>query len=276
MPCWPHRAGNGNWGVKMPDEKETLGVEIVVLPDAQAVAEEAARRFAAVGRETIAARGRYAVALAGGQTPVLLYRLLASDAWREVLPWDRVHLFWGDERCVPPDHPDSNFGLAWREWLSHVDIPPANLHRVRCEAAPEQAAREYEEQLHSFFGEEPAFDLIFLGVGEDGHTASIFPTTPAVLETCRWAMVNHRLGDPTPRVTLTLPTLNAARHVVFLVTGERKAVVVCRVLLDPTLHRNALPAARVRPWTGSVTWLLDEPAAAVWRRMRTPSHDQGS
>ncbi|MGQ9665919.1 MAG: 6-phosphogluconolactonase [Anaerolineae bacterium] len=260
----------------MPAEKETLGAEIVVLPDAQAVAEEAARRFAAAGQEAIAARGRYAAALAGGRTPALLYRLLASDEWHGALPWDRVHLFWGDERCVPAEHPDSNFGLAWREWLSHIDIPPANLHRIPCEEEPERAAMEYEEELRGFFGEEPAFDLIFLGVGEDGHTASIFPSTPAVLETRRWVMVNHRVGDPTPRVTLTLPVLNAARHVVFLVTGERKAVVVCRILLDPTLHRNALPAARVRSWTGSVTWLLDEPAAVLWQTMRASSHDQGS
>jgi len=251
-------------------------VEVRVLPTEQEVAQEAAERFVKAGREAIAARGRYAVALAGGSTPAPLYRLLGEPAWREALPWERVHLFWGDERCVPPDHPDSNYGLAWREWLSRLDIPPANLHRVRCEGGPEQAAAEYEEELRAFFGEEPAFDLIFLGVGEDGHTASIFPSTPAVLETRRWAMVNHRLGETLPRVTLTLPVLNAARYVLFLVTGERKAVVVCRILLDPTLHRNALPAARVRPWAGMVTWLLDAPAASLWLRLRTSSGTEGA
>lgn len=245
---------------------------VQVLPTAQDVAREAARRFVELGQEAIAARGRYAVALAGGNTPAPLYQLLGQPAWRDVLPWEQVHFFWGDERCVPPDHPDSNYGLAWREWLSHTAVPPANIHRMQCEEDPEQAAKGYEEELRAFFGEEPAFDLIFLGVGEDGHTASIFPSTPAVMESRRWVMVNHRLGDPTPRLTLTLPVLNAARHVVFLVTGARKAVVVCRILLDPILHRNALPAARVRPWAGSVTWLLDEPAAALWQNMRASSH----
>ncbi len=252
-----------------------MTVEVQVLPTAQDAAMEAARRFVAFGQEAIAARGRYAAALAGGSTPAPLYLLLGQPAWRDALPWEQVHLFWGDERCVPPDHPDSNYGLAWREWLSHADVPPANIHRVHCEEDPERAAKRYEEELRAFFGEEPAFDLVFLGVGEDGHTASIFPSTPAVMESRRWVMANHRLGDPTPRVTLTLPVLNAARHVVFLVTGARKAVVVCRILLDPTLHRSALPAARVRPWAGSVTWLLDEPAAALWKDMRASSHAQG-
>ncbi|MGC8826840.1 MAG: 6-phosphogluconolactonase [Anaerolineae bacterium] len=251
-------------------------VEVRVLPTEQDVAREAAERFVNAGREAVAERGRYAVALAGGNTPAPLYRLLGGPARRDALPWEQVHFFWGDDRCVPSDHPDSNYGLAWREWLSHLDIPPANIHRPHCEEDPEDAAAAYEEELRAFFGEEPAFDLIFLGVGEDGHTASIFPSTPAVMESRRWVMVNHRLGDPMPRVTLTLPVLNAARRVVFLVTGAKKAVVVCRILLDPTLHRSALPAARVRPWAGSVTWLLDEPAAALWQKMSASSHPQGA
>lgn len=246
-----------------------MGPEIVVLPGPAEAAEEAARRFAMAAQEAVAERGRFAVALAGGQTAVEMFRRLADPPWRERIPWQNVHLFWGDERCVPPDDPVSHFGTAHRELISRVPLPPANVHRMRGEEDPELAAAAYEQELKDFFGEPgPAFDLLFLGVGVDGHTASIFPSTPAILKMTRWVIVTRRPGEASSHLSITFPVINTARRVIFLAVGAQKAVVVCRILLDPALHRNALPAARVRPWSGQLTWILDEASARLWEEMR--------
>jgi 6-phosphogluconolactonase len=235
--------------------------EIVVLPDSDAVADEAARRLAEIAQKAIASRGRFTMALSGGSTPRLLFERLSQEPYRSGMAWDRVHLFWGDERCVPPDDPGSNYRQAHQAWIAHVPIPSAQVHRVPGEWEPEQAARQYEETLRRFSGGGMLrFDLILLGLGADGHTASLFPGSTTLEERERWvlAVAAEYEGRPAHRVTLTLPILNAGRQVLFLVTGKAKAEIVRAVLQGPG---EQLPAQKVQPTAGEVVWLLDEEAA---------------
>ena len=239
-----------------------MEAEIVVLPDAEALAHAAAQRFSALAREAADSRHRFSVALSGGSTPGALYRLLADEPYRGQVPWAEVHLFWGDERCVPPDDPGSSYRLAQETMIARVPIPPGNVHRVHGELDPQEAAQVYARDLGDFFrGSWPQFDLVLLGLGEDGHTASLFPGSPALHETARLAVAveAHYQDRPAPRVTLTLPVLNAARQVLFLVTGSAKAGIVQAVLEDPGRH---LPAQMVQPLAGQFTWLLDRAAAS--------------
>jgi len=197
--------------------------EISVQADAQGVAREAAERAIVLAREAICASGRFTIALAGGATPRAMYALLASDPYTRRVNWPDVHVFWGDERCVHPNDSHSNYGMAHRVLLSHVPIPPHNVHRVLGESDPEVAAQSYAEELRRFFGDAwPRFDLILLGLGTDGHTASLLPDAP-VLEERKRAVVAVRAeyeDRPACRVTLTIPAINAARQVLFLVTGS--------------------------------------------------------
>jgi 6-phosphogluconolactonase len=237
------------------------GAEVVVVPGAEALAREAAEHFVALAREAVAARGRFSVALAGGSTPAGAYRLLAEAPYRTRVPWDSVHLFWGDERLVPPDDPASNYGLAQQAFIGLVPIPAENVHRVRGELTPEAAARAYELELVDYFcGPLPRLDLVILGLGSDGHTASLFPGDPLLeetRETVAVARANYQ-GRPAWRVTLTLPAINAARHVLFLASGAEKAGIVATVLDNAG---GSLPAQRVCPVAGQITWLLDRAAA---------------
>ena len=231
---------------------------VQVYPDGAALAQAAAAHWVARATEASATRGRFAVALAGGTTPRAAYALLATPAWAGLVDWARVHVFWGDERCVPPDHPESNYRLAHEALLAHVPLPPANVHRVRGEQEPEAAAADYEHTLRHFFGpgSEPRFDLVLLGLGRDGHIASLFPGTAALAETARLVVAVAAAYEerPTWRISLTLPALNAAHEVVFLVSGAEKAAIV-RTALGNAEAR--LPAQLVRPASGRVTWLLD-------------------
>ncbi|QYJ16255.1 6-phosphogluconolactonase [Rubrobacter xylanophilus DSM 9941] len=231
-----------------------------VLEDPARLAAAAAREFAARAARAIRERGRFAVALAGGSTPRAAYELLARD-YADGVDWGRVHFFFGDERPVPPDHADSNHRMAREALLSRV--PAGSVHRMRGELAPEEAARRYEEELRSFFaGEEvPRFDLILLGLGEDGHTASLFPHTRALGETERLVVANpvERLG--TVRITLTPPVINAARAVVFLVAGGGKADAL-REVLEGSADPRQYPAKLIRPGDGEPLWLVDRAAAA--------------
>jgi 6-phosphogluconolactonase len=193
--------------------------------------------------------------------------MLAEEPYRTQIPWAQVHLFWGDERCVPADDPDSNYRLASETLIERVPIPPANVHRVRGELEPGAAARAYERDLHDFFcGPRTRFDLALLGVGSDGHTASLFPGSAALQETQRMALAVEAEygGRPANRVTLTLPAINSARETWFLVTGSDKAGIVQAVLEEP--DRN-LPAQRICPTAGALTWLLDAGAAGQLRRV---------
>ena len=240
-----------------------MDAEIVVLPDPDVLAHEAARRFVALAREAAGSRGRFSVALSGGSTPGKLYRLLAEEPYRDQIPWEDVHLFWGDERCVPPGEAGTNFSLADEALISRVPVQPENVHLVRGDLAPERAARAYDLEVQEFFcGPHARFDLILLGLGEDGHTASLFPGSPVLAERERLvAAVTAEYQDrPAQRVTLTLPAINSARQVLFLVSGSAKAVIVQAALEGAG---EELPAQQVQPVAGQLTWLLDAEAARL-------------
>lgn len=254
-----------------------------VLPDAAAWADAAAGAFFAIGAAAIRERGRFAVALSGGGTPRAAYERIAAT-WREAPDgahdWARTHLFWGDERWVPADDPRSNYRMAREALIARVPIPPENIHRVRTEARDaREAAADYEEALRRFFGsragEPPRFDLAFLGLGADGHTASLFPGTDALDAVDRLAVAVHVATMDSWRVTLTLPMLNRAANVIFLVTGADKAAAL-RVVAESAEAGAAaeagrsptaplLPAQRIRPEKGALLFLVDR-AAAPWAR----------
>jgi 6-phosphogluconolactonase len=241
-------------------------VSIEVFPDAEALALRAADLFALAAQEAAAARGRFAAALSGGETPRAFYRLLARQQFSQKVPWRRVQLFWSDERCVPPDDPASNYGMARDALLKHVPLPEANVHRVLGEEEPGAAALAYDNELRALAALErprselPVFDLVLLGLGGDGHTASLFPHRDALTAEERFAVATEA-PDGSPRVTLTYPVINAARRVWFLVSGAGKAGMVAEVL-EGLRVPGAVPAQGVAPVHGALTWLLDEAAAA--------------
>lgn len=242
------------------------GPTLEVHPGPEELAAAAADRVAALARRAVESRGRFAVALAGGSTPRPVYARLAGDD----LPWASIDVFWGDERCVPPDHDHSNYRMARETLLDAVPLPAARIHRIRGEEPdPEVAADLYERTLRRELGSPgegaPRLDLVLLGLGPDGHTASLFPRTPALDALDRLVAV-VRASEPTllppvvERITLTPPAIDAARHVVFLVAGEEKADAVAAVLADEG-EDDAWPARHVRPDDGELVWLLDEAAA---------------
>lgn len=240
--------------------------DVQVYPDPQALAQAVAERFVARAAEAVAARGRFAVALAGGTTPRAAYALLALPDYAARVDWARVHVFWGDERCVPPEHPDSNYRMARQALLAHVPIPAENVHRLRGELEPQRAAEAYERKLRRFFaGGPPTFDLVLLGLGRDGHTASLFPGAAALGETERWAVAHYVESLGVWRLTLTPVLFNAAAEVIFIVAGADKAEPLRQVLCGP--HQpHLLPAQAVRPLHGSLGWLVDAAAAARLER----------
>lgn len=221
------------------------------------LAEAAANAFVEKAAEAMAERGRFAVALAGGSTPEATYEILARDHAGDV-DWPNVHVFFGDERTVPPDHGDSNYRMAREALLDRV--PFGSVHRMRGELPPDEAAESYEDELREFFGgEPPTLDLVMLGIGEDGHTASLFPETPALEVTDRIVVANPVPKLETTRLTLTAPVLNAARQVLFLVAGEGKAEALAEIL-EGDADPRAYPAKLVRP-PGGPTWMVDRAAA---------------
>jgi len=244
--------------------------EIIVAPDLRDLSREAAARFQRLAADRIAAAGRFSVALSGGSTPRALYRLLGEPPFHEAIDWPRVHLFWGDERFVPTDHPESNYRLAQEAFISTVPIPAGNVHPMPTEGSdPNAAAARYEETLRRFFappeGEPPRFDLVLLGLGADGHTASLFPGSPALDEDGRLVVAAYVPKLDAWRLTLTPPVLRSARHVIFLVSGTDKASVL-REVLEGTYDPHRLPAQLVRPQGGELTWLVDEAAASLLPR----------
>lgn len=230
-------------------------MELAQFPDLEALSRHAADELAALARDS---PGPLHVALSGGSTPKRLFAQLAAMG-RDAIPWERVHLWWGDERCVPADHADSNFGMAKRALLDPLRLEPARVHRIAAERDPIEAARDYERTLVGLLGTPPVLDLVWLGVGTDGHTASLFPGSSALVETARFVAANPiespLVGGAATRITLTFPALNAARRVRFLVAGAEKAEVLARVAAGADL-----PCARVRG--ADVRWLVDDAAAA--------------
>ncbi len=237
--------------------------EIRVFETPRALAEGAAEELASLAEEAIGERGKFSLVLAGGNTPRLLYERLAQAPFRDQIDWARVEIFFGDERCVPPEHPDSNFRMANESLLGQVSIPQEQIHRIRGEIEPVQAAREYEAELKAAFrSPQPAFDLVLLGLGEDGHTASLFPGSTALKHKKHWvtAVEHHRPPPPlVTRITLTLPVLNAAREAWFLVSGGGKANILRRIL-DTEGETDLLPAQQVQPVSGELVFLVDKAA----------------
>ena len=227
------------------------------------LAETAAIHWVELAQEAINSRGRFDVALAGGSTPKATYTLLATPGFFRRVDWTRVFVFWGDERCVPADHPDSNYRMACETWLKHVPIPEENIHRLAGEVDPEVGAAEYETMLRGFFAGEavPRFDLILLGMGADGHAASLFPGTGGVNERKRWVIGQYVEKLSAWRLTLTPVAINGARNVTFLVSGQAKASTLQRVVNGP-YEPELLPAQVVRPRRGKLLWLVDEAAAS--------------
>jgi len=231
---------------------------IHVFENPRELARGAAETFAEEAAKSIREKGGFTVALAGGSTPKALYELLATE-YRDALDWNGVHAFFGDERTVPPDHEDSNYRMAYEALLSQV--PVGSVRRMRGELDPRKAATLYEQALRTFFGGTLRFDLVLLGIGEDGHTAGLFPSTPALDVTDRLVVENpvEKLG--TVRLTLTVPAINAARRIVFLVAGEGKAGALEKILEGDT-NPHEYPAKLVRP-KGGATWMVDRAAARL-------------
>jgi 6-phosphogluconolactonase len=235
--------------------------------DSSSLFREAAEVVAAAAARAIGERGSFSLALSGGSTPRGLYRLLAEEpSFRDGIDWPRLQIFWGDERCVAPDHPDSNYKMALEALISRVPIPAANVHRIHAEDPdPDKAARDYEATLRRVLNEPaamPRLDLVLLGLGPEAHTASLFPGAGALRETRR-AVVATWVGKLfAHRVTLTPPALRAARAVAFLVSGEEKALPLKAVLEGPE-EPEQLPAQLVRPEAGTLLYLVDGPAARL-------------
>lgn len=238
---------------------------IVVRDDAEAVAREAVAIWRRHAADAVAARGAFRTLLSGGSTPRRLFEILAAEH-RDALPWPQTHLFWGDERTVPPDHPDANYRMTRAALLAAVTPPAAQVHRMTAEHPDaDVAARDYQAAVAAAFGVDPAgpppaFDLVWLGLGTDAHTASLFPGTAALRETHRWFVGNDVPQLATRRLTATYPLLNASRAVVFLVAGADKAPAVARVFAREG-DVNDAPARGVQP-AGTLTWVLDRAAAA--------------
>src|SRR5262245_44291001 len=242
------------------------GRTIQVVEDAPAVARAGAERFTSLARAAVEARGRFTEALSGGSTPKALFQLLAREA-RSTVPWDRIELFWGDERCVPPDHADSNYRMTRESLLDAVPITPARTHRIEAEKDDHPAvAAAYEAEIARILGgtpggTPPVFDLVCLGMGPDVHTASLLPGTTALGERRRWVVANHVPKFKADRITLTYPILNRAARVVFLAAGGDKASVLREVLEGPPALER-LPSQGIRPDAGELLWLVDRAAAA--------------
>jgi 6-phosphogluconolactonase len=239
---------------------------LVVEPSAAALATAAAERVVAAASVAIAERGRFVIVLAGGSTPRALYTSLASPAFAQAIDWSRVHVFWGDERCCPPDDPASNYRMTRDALLAHVAIPPTQVHRIHGEDEPVAAAAAYERDLRATFPTGvPRFDLVLLGMGDNGHTASLFPGLSAVREDARWVVAECVAEVSMWRVTLTPVAINAASEILFLVAGAAKASMLARVLEGPRIPGD-LPAQAIVPVDGTITWLTDAPAAAALQR----------
>ncbi len=245
-----------------------LTVKYYVEPDAAALARRTAQYFVEMAGEAVAGRGRARIAISGGSTPKAAFQLLADPGqpWRGRMPWDKLDLYWVDERAVPPDHPESNYRMTREALLDHVPMRPEQIHRIEGELEPEVAAARYESMLRNTFrlegAESPRFDLIALGMGPDGHTASLFPHTAAIHEVSRLVTANFVPQKNAWRITLTSPVINHASSAFFLIGGAEKAAVLHEVFTGPR-DPERLPSQLIRPSGGILTLILDKAAAAL-------------
>lgn len=231
-----------------------------IFNDHSRLSQAASRVFVRTAGETIAERGRFLVVFSGGTTPIALYRLLAEAP----LDWSKIHIFWGDEHCVPVDDVGNNYGEARKALLDQISIPEQNVHRIKSELSPEEAAEDYARVLKEFADPPlawPRFDLALIGMGEDGHIASLFPGSPVEASAPVIAVRADYHERPANRVTLTPPVFNSARHIIFLVSGVSKSAVLASVLKGEN-RPEMLPAQRIKPTDGKVTWMADARAAS--------------
>jgi 6-phosphogluconolactonase len=240
--------------------------KVQVAADIDAISRAAAETIVKHISESLQTHDLYTIALSGGSTPRRLYELLANDAaLQQQIPWDRIHVFWGDERHVPPHHPDSNYRMADHALLSKVPIPSTNIHRIRAEDADaDRAAADYEREIRRVFkidsGHMPRFNCVLLGMGPDGHTASLFPGTHALEETKRLVVANWIEKFQSSRITLTPSAINNADRIIFLVSGEEKADTL-KAVLEDDIESNRYPVQRIQPSDGKLIWFLDQSAA---------------
>lgn len=243
--------------------------DIRIYPTAALAARAIAGQIVDLCDDAINARGRFTLALSGGSTPEQLYRLLATDEFASRIDWENVHLFWGDERCVPPSHADSNYHTARMALIDHVPVTLSHVHRIHGELPPELAAVQYEQDLRAFFGRREGasgarFDLVLLGMGDDGHTASLFPGGEELAITNRWVVASHPTSVQHARVTLTPTALNEAQRAFFFVSGESKAPALARAVVPPASEDDMLPVHYIQPVSGAARWYIDAAAARVY------------
>jgi len=250
--------------------------ELRIFKNLEALSHEAAKLFTEQAARAMENRGRFLTALNGGSTPNRLFQLLATD-YRGKVEWNHVHIFWGDERCVPPDDAGSSYGQAKDAFLSHVPIPESNIHRVKGDLEPAEASKDYSLTLKQFASpplDFPRFDLVYLGMGEDGHTASLFPGSPIDVAEPTLPVTAHYQDRPANRVTMTQLVFNQARMVVFMATGEKKAITLAEVLSD-RYNPELYPAQRIAPKDGQLIWLVDDEAAGKLPRELTRNFCEG-
>jgi len=237
---------------------------IIIEPNAADLARKGAEIFSRAAKESIEKRGRFAVAISGGSTPRSMHSMLGEEPFYSDIPWDKTDIFWADERCVPNDHPDSNFGAAKKDFLDRVPIPKGHIHPMQEGLPPEESALWYQQKLIKFFqrkeDEFPLFDLIFLGIGTDGHTASLFSGQSVLNEMKRWVVAVKGGNPDVNRLTLTFPVINRGKQIVFMISGKKKASVVKTVLKG---IQSGLPAQLVQPLKGTLIWLFDREAASL-------------
>lgn len=239
----------------------------LIFPDLETLSAYAAQQWVARAQDATAQRGRFLAALAGGETPQRLYTWLIEPRFRDQIPWAHTYLFWGDERSAPPESPGSNYGAAWRGWLAQAPIPAGQIWPIRGELSAEAAAQDYAATLRQFADPGlawPVFDLVLLGMGTDGHTASLFPGLALSADTPPTLAVTAHYGDrPAQRVTLTPPVFNSAREVWVLVAGANKAQTLAQVWSEEPPQPDRWPIQRIRPNAGRLVWLVDNAAAGL-------------
>jgi 6-phosphogluconolactonase len=237
--------------------------KINIIQTTEALAKAAADKMLGISQQAIERNGRFVIALSGGSTPERLFKLLAKPPYLNQIPWDKTFVFWGDERFVPSDDQRNNSNRAKSLLLNHVPIPAINIHPIPVDLKPEESAKEYEKTIKKLFDKEsPCFDLIFLGLGEDGHTASLFPGTDVVFENKKLVKEVYVEEQSMYRITMTPALINQAHNIVFLVEGEKKAKILKTILTEPR-QTNKFPAQIIQPEKGNLYWFLDKKAAAL-------------
>jgi len=237
---------------------------IIIESNAAGLARKGAEIFSRAAKESVEKKGRFAVAISGGSTPRSMHSMLGKEPFYSNIPWGKTDIFWADERCVPSNHPDSNFGAAKKDFLDLVPIPKEHIHPLQGGLSPKEGALWYQQKLIKFFqrkeDEFPLFDLIFLGIGTDGHTASLFPGQSALNEMKKWVVAVKGGNPDVNRLTLTFPVINRGKQIVFMISGKKKASVVKTAFKD---IQSGLPAQLVQPLKGTLIWLLDREAASL-------------